>query len=116
MKRQVITGGAIVVISVASAAAYGIVQSRWFGAAPPPRSVTRVEAPNTTSASSPKYDGAAQTSRGTPQASAAQRLPTESVPMSLPPPPVTFAQAPAPQSPLAVKPPGALPQSAAAPA
>ena len=31
MKRQVIIGGAIVVISVASAAAYGIVQGRWFG-------------------------------------------------------------------------------------
>ncbi|HLK81956.1 MAG TPA: polysaccharide deacetylase family protein [Xanthobacteraceae bacterium] len=33
MRRQVITGGAIVVISVASAAAYNIVQSRWFHAA-----------------------------------------------------------------------------------
>jgi peptidoglycan/xylan/chitin deacetylase (PgdA/CDA1 family) len=34
MRRQVITGGAIVVISVASAAAYGIVQGKWFRPAP----------------------------------------------------------------------------------
>jgi len=33
MRRQVITGGAIVVISVASAAAYGIVQGKWFRSA-----------------------------------------------------------------------------------
>jgi peptidoglycan/xylan/chitin deacetylase (PgdA/CDA1 family) len=33
MRRQVITGGAIVVTSVALAAAYNIVQSRWFNAA-----------------------------------------------------------------------------------
>jgi peptidoglycan/xylan/chitin deacetylase (PgdA/CDA1 family) len=33
MRRQVITGGAIVAISVALAAAYNIVQSRWFNAA-----------------------------------------------------------------------------------
>jgi peptidoglycan/xylan/chitin deacetylase (PgdA/CDA1 family) len=34
MRRQVITGGAIVVISVASAAAFGIVQGKWFRPAP----------------------------------------------------------------------------------
>jgi peptidoglycan/xylan/chitin deacetylase (PgdA/CDA1 family) len=34
MRRQVITGGAIVVISVASAAAYSFVQGKWFHAAP----------------------------------------------------------------------------------
>jgi peptidoglycan/xylan/chitin deacetylase (PgdA/CDA1 family) len=33
MRRQVITGGAIVAISVAVAAAYNVVQSRWFNAA-----------------------------------------------------------------------------------
>jgi peptidoglycan/xylan/chitin deacetylase (PgdA/CDA1 family) len=41
MRRQVITGGAIVVISVASAAAYSIVQGKWFRA---PQSATQAEA------------------------------------------------------------------------
>jgi peptidoglycan/xylan/chitin deacetylase (PgdA/CDA1 family) len=49
MRRQVITGGAIVVISVASAAAYNIVQGRWFNAATS-RSATQAE---TVSAASP---------------------------------------------------------------
>jgi peptidoglycan/xylan/chitin deacetylase (PgdA/CDA1 family) len=43
MRRQVITGGAIVVISVASAAAYSIVQGKWFH--PVPRNVAQVAAP-----------------------------------------------------------------------
>src|SRR5262245_50625984 len=50
MRRQVITGGAIVVISVASAAAYNIVQGRWFNAATS-RSATQVE--TSVSAASP---------------------------------------------------------------
>jgi peptidoglycan/xylan/chitin deacetylase (PgdA/CDA1 family) len=50
MRRQVITGGAIVVISVASAAAYSIVQGKWFRPAP------QVEAMNAGPAA--KTDGA----------------------------------------------------------
>jgi peptidoglycan/xylan/chitin deacetylase (PgdA/CDA1 family) len=53
MRRQVITGGAIVVISVASAAAYSIVQGKWFRPAPP---VAQVEAMNAGPAA--KTDGA----------------------------------------------------------
>src|SRR5882724_1726915 len=45
MRRQVITGGAIVIISVASAAAYNIVQSRWFNATTS-RSAMQVETAN----------------------------------------------------------------------
>jgi peptidoglycan/xylan/chitin deacetylase (PgdA/CDA1 family) len=43
MRRQVVTGGAIVVISVASAAAYSIVQGKWFRPAP---QAVQVEAMN----------------------------------------------------------------------
>jgi peptidoglycan/xylan/chitin deacetylase (PgdA/CDA1 family) len=45
MRRQVITGGVIVVISVASAAAYSIVQGKWFR--PATQSAAHVEAVNT---------------------------------------------------------------------
>jgi peptidoglycan/xylan/chitin deacetylase (PgdA/CDA1 family) len=55
MRRQVITGGAIVVISVASAAAYNIVQSRWFNAATS-RSATQVETASAASPSSPRSE------------------------------------------------------------
>src|SRR5262245_17793453 len=44
MRRQVITGGAIVVISVASAAAYSIVQGKWFH--PAQQSAGQAEAVN----------------------------------------------------------------------
>jgi peptidoglycan/xylan/chitin deacetylase (PgdA/CDA1 family) len=50
MRRQVITGGAVVIISVASAAAYSIVQGKWFRPAP------QVEAMNAGPAA--KTDGA----------------------------------------------------------
>jgi peptidoglycan/xylan/chitin deacetylase (PgdA/CDA1 family) len=53
MRRQVITGGAIVVISVASAAAYSIVQGKWFRPAP---QAVQVEAVNAGPAA--KTDGA----------------------------------------------------------
>jgi peptidoglycan/xylan/chitin deacetylase (PgdA/CDA1 family) len=56
MRRQVITGGAIVIISVASAAAYNIVQSRWFNAATQ-RSATATEA----------VSGASPSQRDTPR-------------------------------------------------
>src|SRR5713226_6180485 len=56
MRRQVITGGAIVVISVASAAAYNIVQGRWFNAATS-RSATQAE---TVSAASPTAENQAE--------------------------------------------------------
>src|SRR5262249_38437590 len=61
MRRQVITGGAIVIISVASAAAYNIVQSRWFNAATT-RSATQIEP---VSAASPKSEGQAEGARAT---------------------------------------------------
>jgi peptidoglycan/xylan/chitin deacetylase (PgdA/CDA1 family) len=54
MRRQVITGGAIVVISMASAAAYGIVQGKWFH--PLHRSAAQMDAAN--SAPAAKTDGA----------------------------------------------------------
>jgi peptidoglycan/xylan/chitin deacetylase (PgdA/CDA1 family) len=54
MRRQVIAGGAIVVISVASAAAYSIVQGKWFR--PATQSAAHVEALNAGPAS--KTDGA----------------------------------------------------------
>jgi len=60
MRRQVITGGVIVVISVASAAAYNIVQGRWFGGATS-RSATQVEA---VSAASPSSSRAANPAEG----------------------------------------------------
>jgi peptidoglycan/xylan/chitin deacetylase (PgdA/CDA1 family) len=58
MRRQVITGGAIVVISVASAAAYNIVQGRWFSAATPP-SATQVENASMASPSSQRTESRA---------------------------------------------------------
>src|ERR1700730_1423622 len=119
MRRQVITGGAIVVISVASAAAYSIVQTRWFGTATP-RSVARVETADATFALAPKSESVAQAPRGVPQASAMQGLPAGSLiaPTPLALPSITVAQAPAPPS---ARPPAALaqsapPQSAAPPA
>jgi peptidoglycan/xylan/chitin deacetylase (PgdA/CDA1 family) len=53
MRRQVITGGAIVVISVASAAAYSIVQGKWFHH--PPQNAAQVALP------AAKTDGAEAT-------------------------------------------------------
>jgi peptidoglycan/xylan/chitin deacetylase (PgdA/CDA1 family) len=64
MRRQVITGGAIVVISVASAAAYNIVQSRWFNPVTP-RSAAQVETADATSASAPNSEGLVEVSRDT---------------------------------------------------
>src|SRR5215471_3744869 len=80
MKRQVTIGGVVIVISVATAAAYGIVQSRWFGSTAP-----QSAGPGGT------------TTVATPQASAVQGSPGEraSGPMRQP---VTVAQAPAPQT------------------
>ena len=57
MRRQVITGGVIVVISVASAAAYNIVQSRWFNAATS-RGATQIE--TAASPSSPAAENRAE--------------------------------------------------------
>jgi len=115
MKRQVIIGGAIVVISVASAAAYGIVQSRWFSAATP-RSTARVEPAATAVASTPSTDAKAPTSRDSTQTSAAPGRPAEPMgpPMTLAPQPLTMAQAPAPQPQPAARP-AAAPLQAAAP-
>src|SRR5262245_27516000 len=64
MRRQVITGGVIVVISVASAAAYNIVQGRWFSAATS-RSAAQVEAVSAASPSSSKAANRAEGPRTT---------------------------------------------------
>ena len=65
MRRQVITGGVIVVISVASAAAYNVVHSRWFNAATS-RSATQAETVSAASpSSSPKSESPAQWARPT---------------------------------------------------
>src|SRR5215472_11968996 len=94
MRRQITIGGAIVVISVATAAAYGIVQSRWFGS-----TASRNAAPGT----SPTVASAVPAqSENIPPAS---RVPAQALtglqgergaagPMRQP---VTVAQAPAPQ-------------------
>src|SRR6266852_1995332 len=64
MRRQVITGGAIVVISVASAAAYNIGQGRWFNAATS-RSATQVETGSAASGS--QVEGPRATAAGWPE-------------------------------------------------
>src|SRR5216683_4423294 len=110
MKRQVIIGGAIVVISVASAAAYGIVQSRWFGSATP-RSVTAT----TASTSAPQSGSIAQGTREARPAAPTQSLSALTAPMLPTPQPITVAQAQAPQPPLA-RPPAMPSQATAAPA
>jgi peptidoglycan/xylan/chitin deacetylase (PgdA/CDA1 family) len=55
MRRQVITGGAIVVISVASAAAYSIVQGKWFR----PQQTAQVEAVDVAPGQKPEGGGTA---------------------------------------------------------
>src|SRR5260370_30159027 len=57
MRRQVLRGGVIVVISVAWAAAYNIVQSRWFNAA---TSRSAAETVSAASPSSPKAENQAE--------------------------------------------------------
>jgi peptidoglycan/xylan/chitin deacetylase (PgdA/CDA1 family) len=89
MRRQVITGGAIVVISVASAAAYGIVQSKWFR--PAHQVATQVESVN---------DAPGQKPEGGETASAwfAQGAATEAEPATAPAQPsTTVAQIAAPR-------------------
>jgi peptidoglycan/xylan/chitin deacetylase (PgdA/CDA1 family) len=126
MKRQVIVGGAIAVISVASAAAYGIVQSGWFGSAP---SAAKTEPATTAAAPAPKP--AAPPAPRTPVASPVQTLPAQPVaaapaapspapaapPPAAPPPAILVAQAPAPAAaPPAAPAPAAQPPAAAKPA
>jgi peptidoglycan/xylan/chitin deacetylase (PgdA/CDA1 family) len=105
MRRQVITGGAIVVISVASAAAYNIVQSRWFSAATQ-RSAAAIEAvsaaspgeaPRETAAGGAEQAGAAEaatsaqpsaaiTQTGSPQLQSAGSRPPQAAPQAAAPP------------------------------
>ena len=106
MRRQVITGGVIVVISVASAAAYNIVQGRWFNAATS-RSATQVE----TSASS-KSDGQAEGPRAAAAGWPEPGGTTDPVPSA--PQSATVAQAGA--RPLQAAPQAATPPAAAKPA
>jgi peptidoglycan/xylan/chitin deacetylase (PgdA/CDA1 family) len=76
MRRQVITGGAIVAISVALAAAYNIAQSRWFNAAARV-SATQIEAVRPgaprqqTAAGGPEQSGRAELTTLAQQQSAA---------------------------------------------
>src|SRR5258706_4799720 len=100
MRRQVITGGVIVVISVASAAAYNIVQGRWFNAATS-RTGTQVE--TAASLSSPKSENQAEGSRATAAGWPEQGGTTEPAPSA--PQSATVAQAGA--RPLQAAPPAA---------
>jgi peptidoglycan/xylan/chitin deacetylase (PgdA/CDA1 family) len=111
MRRQVITGGVIVVISVASAAAYNIVQGRWFGAATS-RSATQVE-----TAASPSSSKAANQAEGPRTAAMGAGWPapggtTEPAPSA--PQSATVAQAGA--GPLQAAPQAAMAPAAAKPA
>src|SRR5579871_3955315 len=67
MRRQVITGGAIVVISMASAAAFSIVQGKWFH--PGQQSTAQVDAVSPAPAA--KTDGAAMVTAWVAQGAAA---------------------------------------------
>ena len=111
MKRQVVIGGAIVVISVVSAAAYGIVQGRWFSSSS--RSAERVDPATTASASALQLGSVAQPRSETGQVLPAHSRPgeAETVPMRLAPQPFAVAQAPAQQP--AARPPAASTQAAA---
>jgi peptidoglycan-N-acetylglucosamine deacetylase len=94
MKRAILAGGAIAAISVISAGAYGVVQTGWFGGLPqgqPPLAVAaRAPAP----APAPKVVSAPATP-----------APMASVVATLPPTPVTVAQAPAAAAPRPTAPP-----------
>jgi peptidoglycan/xylan/chitin deacetylase (PgdA/CDA1 family) len=87
MRRQVITGGAIVVISVASAAAYSIVQGKWFR----PQQTAQVEAVDVAPGQKPEGGGTAGSiwfaQSAAPDADAAPGAPPtqqQSAPRSLP--------------------------------
>src|SRR5260370_2358136 len=98
MRRQVITGGVIVVISVASAAAYNIAQSRWFNAATS-RGATQIE--TAASPSSPAAENRAEGPRaaavgagwpepgGTVESTPSAAQPATVAQASAPPPPAT---------------------------
>src|SRR5215471_1385581 len=100
MRRQVITGGAIVVISVASAAAFNIVQSRWFSSATP-QSSAQVETVSAAPASAPNSASQAEGNREMARAWLEQGRATDSL---------TLAQL------QAAPPQGATPPAAAKPA
>jgi len=94
MRRQVITGGAIVVISVASAAAYSIVQGKWFHPAPQNAAQVALPAANTDGADTARQvvaqgaaDGDATTAAQQQTATAAQVVvvPNQAAPQSQPP-------------------------------
>jgi peptidoglycan/xylan/chitin deacetylase (PgdA/CDA1 family) len=102
MRRQIITGGAIVVISVASAAAYSIVKGKWFPA-------QQVDAVNTAPAA--KTDGAGMTGASLAQATATDADQASAVPQQS----TTVAQVPAARS-MGEAPKQAANQAAAKPA
>src|SRR5215470_9828748 len=91
MRRQVITGGAIVVISVASAAAYGIVQGRWLNSVMS-RSAAQVETVNA-AFTSPQSENLAEAPAWPEQGAAPGTAPASSAQQS-----VTVAQMPAQQT------------------
>ncbi len=107
MRRQVITGGAIVAISVALAATYNVVQSRWFNAAAQ-WSATRIESvspkspdremPRETAAGGPEQNSGAEPAKlalqqqsgtaaptGAPQPQSAGSLPAQAAPQTATP-------------------------------
>lgn len=93
MRRQVITGGAIVVISVASAAAFSIVQGKWFRPAVQ-QTAAQVEALNTGPAG--KTDGAETAATAWFAQGAASDGDAEAAPSA--PQGTTVAQVPGPRS------------------
>jgi peptidoglycan/xylan/chitin deacetylase (PgdA/CDA1 family) len=115
MKRQVIVGGAIAVISVASAAAYGIVQSGWFGSA---SALSPAKPEPATTAAAPAPKPAPPPTPRTPVASPVQTMaaqPAAAAPVPAEPPPNLVAQASAPAAPASQPPPAAKPAAAPAP-
>jgi peptidoglycan/xylan/chitin deacetylase (PgdA/CDA1 family) len=118
MRRQVITGGVIVVISVASAAAYGIVQGRWFSAATP-RNAAQVEtvAPASALNSENMVEGPRETSAAWPaQSGTAEPAPSGQQPATVAQGPAQQPQPPAARPLQATPPQAATPPAAAKPA
>jgi peptidoglycan/xylan/chitin deacetylase (PgdA/CDA1 family) len=116
MRRQVFTGGAIVAISVALAAAYNVVQSRWFNAAAH-WSATQIEAAKSPGRSELPREAAAggpEQSSGAEPAKLALQQPSGTVAQTGAPQPQSAGSLPAPAVPQAASPTAAKPAIACA--
>ena len=94
MRRQVITGGAIVVISVASAAAFSIVQGKWFH--PDQQSAAQVNAIDAAPAA--KTDGTAMVTASLAQGAAVPGTANDTDAAPAPQQSTTVAEAPSTRS------------------